>query len=508
MRKIIFLGIALLAAVGAEAQNLISSGSPLYKLPYKDTYVREPLVAENHYRTAKIEKQKPGTFEQAKKVLPAPYWEGHEKEIEMYWKAWQIGLTNVSQPLDDSGFVTPYISPAYNGNIFMWDCAFITMFCRYGKNFFPFQKTLDNFYAKQHPDGFICREIRADGSDCFGRYDPTSTGPNILPWSEWLYFTQFGDDNRLNKVFPVLAAYYKWLKLNHTWRNGTYWSSGWGTGMDNMPRVKEEYNTIYSNGHMIWLDACLQQIMVADQLLKMGFYLERWQEIEEFEDDIKKLTKYINENMWSEEDGFLYDQYEDNSLSTLIVGATVSADYGCPSLSASHPKYKANGRYWVGGVWPGANYMLISGLVNKGYRDLAWDIVTNHYKNVFEVYKKTGTFFEYYAPEGTEPGFMARKDFVGWTGLPPIAELIEYIFGIRADIQENHMTIDVHLTDGYGIDRYPLGENGDVSVKVAKRSSKNEKPKVTIKSNIPFKVTLIWDNGKEEKEIKAGTQTI
>ena len=534
MRKIIFFGIALLAAVGAEAQNLISSGSPLYKLPYKDTYVREPLVAENRYRTAKIEKQKPGTFEQAKKVLPAPYWDGHEKEIEMYWKAWQIGLTNVSQPLDDSGFVTPYISPAYNGNIFMWDCAFITMFCRYGKNFFPFQKTLDNFYAKQHPDGFICREIRADGSDCFGRYDPTSTGPNILPWSEWLYFTQFGDDNRLNKVFPVLAAYYKWLKLNHTWRNGTYWSSGWGTGMDNMPRVKDEYNTIYSNGHMIWLDACLQQIMVADQLLKMGFYLERWQEIEEFEDDIKKLTKYINENMWSEQDGFLYDQYEDNSLSTtqgiyaywvlhtdvlpkekldklvshLNDTAKFNRTHRCPSLSAEHPKYKANGRYWVGGVWPGANYMLISGLVNKGYRDLAWDIVTNHYQNVFEVYKKTDTFFEYYAPEGTEPGFMARKDFVGWTGLPPIAELIEYIFGIRADIQENHMTIDVHLTDGYGIDRYPLGENGDVSVKVAKRSSKNEKPKVTIKSNIPFKVTLIWDNGKEEKEIKAGTQTI
>ena len=103
---------------------------------------------------------------------------------------------------------------------------------------------------------------------------------------------------------------------------------------------------------------------------------------------------------------------------------------------------------------------------------------------------------------------MARKDFVGWTGLPPIAELIEYIFGIRADIQENHMTIDVHLTDGYGIDRYPLGENGEVSVKVAKRNSKNDKPKVTIKSNIPFKVTLIWDGGKEDKEVKEGTQTI
>ena len=259
MKKTIITLTASLFAMLSPAQNLISSGSPLYKLPYKNTYVMQTLVAENTFRTAKVEKPKPGSFEQAKKVLPAPYWEGHEKEIEMYWKAWQIGIKNVCQPLDNSGFVTSYISPAYNGNIFMWDDAFITMFCRYGDRFFPFQKTLDNFYAKQHPDGFICREIRADGSDCFGRYDPTSTGPNLLPWSEWLYFTQFGDDNRLNKVFPVLAAYYKWLKLNRTWRNGTYWSSGWGTGMDNMPRVPEGYNTIYSNGHMIWLDACLQE---------------------------------------------------------------------------------------------------------------------------------------------------------------------------------------------------------------------------------------------------------
>lgn len=226
MKKTIITLTASLFAMLSPAQNLISSGSPLYKLPYKNTYVMQTLVAENTFRTAKVEKPKPGSFEQAKKVLPAPYWEGHEKEIEMYWKAWQIGIKNVCQPLDNSGFVTSYISPAYNGNIFMWDDAFITMFCRYGDRFFPFQKTLDNFYAKQHPDGFICREIRADGSDCFGRYDPTSTGPNLLPWSEWLYFTQFGDDNRLNKVFPVLAAYYKWLKLNRTWRNGTYWSSG------------------------------------------------------------------------------------------------------------------------------------------------------------------------------------------------------------------------------------------------------------------------------------------
>ena len=508
MKKAILTLTASLFAVLAPAQNLISSGSPLYKLPYKNTYVMQTLVAENTFRTAKVEKPKPGTFEQARKVLPSPYWEGHPKEIEMYWKAWQIGLKNVCQPLDDSGFVTSYISPAYNGNIFMWDDAFITMFCRYGDRFFPFQKTLDNFYAKQHPDGFICREIRADGSDCFGRYDPTSTGPNLLPWSEWLYYTQFGDDNRLNKVFPVLAAYYKWLKLNRTWRNGTYWSSGWGTGMDNMPRVPEGYNTIY---------------------------LERWQEIEEFEDDIKNLSAYINKNMWSERDGFLYDQYANDSLSAtqgiyaywalhtdvlpkqrldrLVEHLDDTCKFNRPhrvaSLAADNPKYKANGRYWEGGVWPGTNYMVVSGLVEKGYRRLAHDIVMNHYNNVLKVYKKTGTFWEYYAPEDAAPGFMARKDFVGWTGLPPIADLIEYIFGIRADIQDSHVTLDVQLLDAYGIDRYPLGADGNISFKVAKRSSVNEKPKVTINTNIPFKLTLIWGDGESvEKEIKVGQNAI
>ena len=124
----------------------------------------------------------------------------------MYWHAWQIAVGNIRQPQEGSGFVSPYLDIAYNGNIFMWDASFMMMFARYGYRFFPFQRTLDNFYAKQHPDGFICREIRADGSDCFERYDPTSTGPNLLPWVELMYYRQFGDIDRLHKVFPDLSA--------------------------------------------------------------------------------------------------------------------------------------------------------------------------------------------------------------------------------------------------------------------------------------------------------------
>ena len=213
--------------------------------------MKEVFVAENEYRTARPERIEPLPFEQAREILPAPVWEGHDKEIEMYWHAWRIAVGNIRQPQEGSGFVSPYLDIAYNGNIFMWDMSFMMMYARYGYRYFPFQRSLDNFYAKQHPDGFICREIRADGSDCFERYDPTSTGPDLLPWVELAYYRQFGDIERLHRVFPALCAYAKWWRLNRTWPDGTYWSSGWGTGMDNMPRVKPEYNPIFSHGHMV-----------------------------------------------------------------------------------------------------------------------------------------------------------------------------------------------------------------------------------------------------------------
>ncbi len=508
MRRFLIPALLLLGGVTAIAQDLKSGP---YDLPYKNTYVKNIFVSENTFRTMKPETKTPKSFKEAQKILPAPIWEGHEKEVEMYWHAWQIAVGNIRQPQEGSGFVSPYLDVAYNGNIFMWDDSFMMMFARYGYRFFPFQRTLDNFYAKQHQDGFICREIRADGSDCFERYDPTSTD-----------YKQFGDIDRLHKVFPALVAYAQWWKLNRTWKDGTYWSSGWGTGMDNMPRVPEGYNQIYSNGHMTWLDTNLQQYLVNDCLMQIGFYIERWQEIEEMEDEMKYLKKWINENMWDEETGFLYDVYGDGSrnstkgisafwalktdvldkdrldrlVSHLSKDDEFSRTHRVPSLSADHPKYNPKGRYWQGGIWPGANYMVISGLWERGYRKEAMEIANNHYGNVFKVWQDTGTFWEYYAPEETAPGFMARKDFVGWTGLPPIAVFIEYILGIKSDFSENKVEWDVHNLEAHGIDRYPFGPEGVVSLKTAARKSLSDKPVISVTTNIPFDLTVTWGDGQ------------
>ena len=152
--------------------------------------------------------------------------------------------------------------------------------------------------------------------------------------------------------------------------------------------------------------------------------------------------------------------------------------------------------------------MVITGLLQQGYRKLAYEIARNHYDNVLKVYKNTGTFWEYYAPEHEEPGFMARPNFVGWGGLAPISGLFEQIFGIRSNVYEKKLTVDVNLTEAYGIDRYPFGLDGLVAIKVKSRSSATQEPQVEITSDVPLELTVLWGDKQKTANVKPGTQTV
>ncbi|MCF0159458.1 MAG: glycoside hydrolase, partial [Bacteroidaceae bacterium] len=102
--KHLFTALALVAVIPVAGQGLKSGP---YELPYKNTYVKNIFVAENEFRNQKPTTLTPGTFEEAKNILPLPIWKGHEKEIEMYWHAWKIAIGNIKQPQEGSGFVSP-----------------------------------------------------------------------------------------------------------------------------------------------------------------------------------------------------------------------------------------------------------------------------------------------------------------------------------------------------------------------------------------------------------------
>jgi hypothetical protein len=130
-------------------------------MPKYETYVTESITAENVFRGAPLAEAELPTFDGAREVLPAPFWEGHEPAIACYWRVWELAFRNLRRPTPASGFVSNFVDTAFNDCHFMWDSAFILMFARYGRNGFDFQRTLDNFHAKQHPDGFICRQDRS-----------------------------------------------------------------------------------------------------------------------------------------------------------------------------------------------------------------------------------------------------------------------------------------------------------------------------------------------------------
>ena len=176
-------------------------------MEYYKWYIHNNHVNENQFLKQKPENVNLPSFQSNKKNLPQPFWKGHQKVIDCYWKTWELAFKNIRKPTKKNGFIRNYIDTAFNNAIFMWDTTFILLFAKYGNRAFNFQKTLDNFYCKQHPDGYISREIdEENGRDRLYRFDPGSTGPNVIPWAEWDYYMNFGDKKRLSNIFTVLLV--------------------------------------------------------------------------------------------------------------------------------------------------------------------------------------------------------------------------------------------------------------------------------------------------------------
>lgn len=489
-------------------------------------YVPNPYVEKNPYLSMQAEDAPLPTYAEIKSQLPKPIWQGHDDVIACYDKVWEIAFGNLRRPNAAGGFVSNFIDTAFNGYLFMWDSSFIVMFGRYGSQVFNFQKTLDNFYSHQHKDGFICREICEDQpGEQFQRDDPASTGPNIMPWCEWEYFQLTGDRERLSRVFYPLLAYHKWLQLNRTWRDGSYWSCGLACGMDNQPRVEKQYSDHCSHGHAVWIDACIQMVISGKVLIEMGKILGLEQDTAWLADEVGMLTSLINDKLWSEDDAFYFDMWRSGLSGVKSIGAywALLADivpkerlprliahlenpaefnrpHRVPTLSADHPEYHEDGHYWKGSVWAPTNYMVLKGLDKVGYHALAHEIAVNTLHNVVEVYKQTGTVWENYSPEHARPGKPAKSDFVGWTGLIPIAVLIEYVLGIKADAKNDEIVWRVNLCEEHGVEQYPY--NGKfVTLRCCARQSADQTPEITVQCDTPIRVRVIWNGG--EKVIQA-----
>jgi glycogen debranching enzyme len=489
----------------------------------------EPAVARNPFRSARRQLHEIPAFGLARALLPAPVLPEHGAWQELYWRAWELAWHHLRQPRAESGFIASFIDPAFNDNTFMWDSAFMVQFGVYARRAFNFMGTLDNFYAKQHDDGYICREINTnEGYDFFHPFDPNGTGPNILGWAEWSVFRHTWDEERLERVFWPLLAFHRWLRAHRTWPNGLYWATGLSSGMDNQTRVPD---SMLYHQHWTWVDATMQAALNCRVLGQMASALGEEDAGAELSQEHAFLLREINLRLWDEDSGFYYDVSPHGEFSPVkSIGAywglldkdlvaeerigpftrhlyeepAFNRPHRIPSQSADSPDYDAeSGSYWRGGVWPPTNYMVLKGLRLHGRHQLAHQIARNHLENVTAVFEHTDTLWENYAPEQVAPGTPSKPDFVGWTGLTPIAILLEEIIGISVDWPLRRVVWDRRLDtkNSYGVTNYPLGNEGTMDL-VGDRHA------IELVTDVPF--TLVVREGEEvlQTAVATGVTTI
>ncbi len=497
------------------------------------------------------------TFEETKDKLPSPIYDENPLYVKMYWKTWELGFKNFNEPKPGSGFVSQFIDAAFNQNIFLWDSCFMSMFCNYGHPLVPGIGSLDNFYAKQHADGEICREIvRATGKDFgawvnseqkslwsrwgalsgkgfsvkyVGREVPEpppcltldSLNHPLFAWAELESVRVTGDRSRLKMVYQPLVHYYRALRKYLRQGNGLY-VTDWAT-MDNSPR-----NVAIASGGMA-VDISAEMVLFANQLADIAELLDKRDEAAAFRSEAAELSAVINEKMWDPERKFYFDLTVGGQQSqvktvaaywTLLAGVATAQQAEALAAELSNPKsfgrkhrvptcpgdqkgFDPAGGYWKGAVWAPINTMVIRGLQRYGKQDLARQIAREDLQIVAEVFKRTGTVWENYAPDAAKPGTPAKPDFVGWTGIVPILYFLEFGIGLQPDAPKNQLTWTLASDKRCGCQRFRF--NGHTATLVATPGTPEEgKTRLSVESDGPFRLRVERNGKRSEFAVQKG----
>ncbi len=466
----------------------------------------------------------PGPSVLPRPILPALPW-----FVALYDKAWSLAQANVHHGSEANGLADAWIDEAFAlPNIYQWDTCFILMFARYGAHALPAAASLDNFYSKQHPDGFICREIsELDGADVWPKDSAAAINPPLFAWAEWALYQVTANPARLTRVLPKLVRYYDWVKAHRTRPSGAYWSSGFGCGMDNAPRGTS--TSVVDDFGMAWVDMTAQQAGAAQHLAQIAAAVGDQKTATRFLTEHADLVALLNTAFWDPVDGLYYDIGKDGrhtGVQTLasfwpmlaaapsqaqceqLVGhlmnpATFWRPNPFPTLAANHPDYDATGQYWRGAVWAPTNYMVIKGLETCGEHALAAEAAERHISHLAAILETTGTLWENTSAERPVPGKPAAPDFVGWAGAGPIALLIENVLGFTVNGPNDRLTWRLQRTDLHGIADLRFGDN-IVTVHALARSDALAPAEITVESTSPFTLVTIIGATQTTHEVPAG----
>lgn len=465
-------------------------------------------------------------------IVPQPVYAADTSFVELYYKAWELASEHIRH---EEGLASPRymdegcLDGTGTQTIWIWDTAFMSLFCKYAPDYFPGVESLRNFY-----------EPVLDGKPSPLRIHHPDNPP-LFAWVEYDNYKFTADRTHLDSLLRVHQYLQRWYGYFNELKPGKEFvfkhrpialrrqSKGfeWAgnqSGMDNTPRGRD--------GTILWVDAISQQALSALYISRIAEICSDAKTAIRFRKEYERLKKLVNKYYWNETDGCYYDIFEKTLKTTGILTPAsfwpmmaeipdtaqarkmaeyalapqrLGGDFPWKSLSPEDPDYYADGgKYWCGAIWLPTAYMGIKALEKYGMRDRANQTAEQLLAHMNRTYRgyDPHSIWECYSPTTDKPANskrkpVVRKDFCGWSALGPISLFIENVIGIyEVDAFEAIVKWDIHHDFEHGIRRLRFG-NTETDL-IYKEGA------VYVSTNVPYTLYV----GSRIFDVKAGTSKL
>jgi hypothetical protein len=528
-----------------------------YKNPRKGAryspYKAMPFAAEEPlspwYEVKRYAMAPPPRFDAIKDQLPHPVLDGHADALETYWYCWETfvdewnyapahagnqAIANINGCFDWAGW----------GSSQVWDSFCMMHYARYGHQAYPFITQYDNVYARQHENGFICQESDNDNREVYA-CDPALC-PYLIAWAELDYYQVSGDMQRLRRVFMPLVKNYEWFMtyMRHE-PDGIY---GFVT-----PATRDTCGT---DGFDLPMQATAFRAAETLAMARISTLVGRPDMTKFFTAEHQRLGSYINRHHWDSEyqlynercdPNFLciWAKYRDPHLKDKFITEPIPGDIN-KSVGTFLPLFaeiaspermrilrrllqdSKKGFEWANGIegysldsspqgpvddtgaasakiWPPVQYIVQQGFKQYGDWAVAQEVAERYLTAVVAAYKKSNMIRE--ALNAKQPEFVGHKSFVGWGGLAPIANLIEYVLGFEISVPKKTMTWHISRLERHGIQNLKFGDFY-VELICDGRQKANEPCRISVNSGGSFSLRVVVNGKTTETQIRKGTATV
>ena len=387
-----------------------------------------------------------------------------------YWgpafaDVYRLLLSNLRPPNKLFPMRHAYPAPIFQG-VYLWDTAFIAQVWK------PWDARLGEEICTAVMEHIIEGRL----PHFVSKYDSSQwTQPPVMTWSVGELLQWQPDRAYLEKYYPVLKDYNRWLYEHRQLPNGLFfWDHPYESGIDNAPRFSTRNEVVTADmRRLAAIDLASYLVRQDRALAAMARELGKTDEAKTFDAKANELANLINRYLWDPETQMYYDL--DTNTGKLIKVKTVAglfplfggaatperakalarhamnpAEFNTliplPSVSRDDPTYEPD--MWRGPVWINTAYLVIVGLEDYGYRKEAAELTWKLVDGVYQTWEQDKKIYEFYDPDRVGIKRLTRKhgnlykkltlgdkprpNFVGWTGLVNTL-VVEHLIGLKKE---------------------------------------------------------------------------